>query len=208
MNYLEPKRNLENSGPSCDNLCISAGDCCANQYPDRWGTGDHLQFALLASNRDDRRRAQTLSGPAKQIEVVDSKGQRTEYQLLSLEAGTNRVQARILARVPAFGIRAPSETVGLLDYNGRLMQVVKASADTLENEFIRVKIDPQSGCMTSVFDKKGGTEGRPCRDRHWWSKRQSAATLLQTFVDKPKQWDAWNSRRGFRETTSGSRKSR
>ena len=36
--------------------------------------------------------------------------------------------------------------------------LLKASADTLENEFIRVKIDPQTGCMTSLFDKRSGTE--------------------------------------------------
>ena len=63
----------------------------------------------------------------------------------------------------------------------------------LENEFLQVKVDPQSGCITSLFDKRtkqetiakaetdtGGPKNFPC------------ANLLQTFVDKPKDYDAWN----------------
>jgi alpha-mannosidase len=70
---------------------------------------------------------------------------------------------------------------------------LKASADTLENEFIRVKIDPQTGCMTNLFDKKSGTEAlAPAETDTGGPKNYTCGNLLQTFVDKPKQWDAWN----------------
>ncbi len=71
--------------------------------------------------------------------------------------------------------------------------MLKASADTLENEFIRVKIDPQTGCMTSLFDKRSGTEAlAPAETDTGGPKTSICGNLLQTFVDKPKQWDAWN----------------
>ena len=71
--------------------------------------------------------------------------------------------------------------------------LLKASADTLENEFIRVKVDPQTGCMTSLFDKRSGTEAlAPAETDTGGPKNAICGNLLQTFVDKPKQWDAWN----------------
>jgi len=71
--------------------------------------------------------------------------------------------------------------------------MLKASADTLENEFIRVKIDTQTGCMTSLFDKRSGTESlAPAETDTGGPKTSTCGNLLQTFVDKPKQWDAWN----------------
>jgi len=60
----------------------------------------------------------------------------------------------------------------------RAFQVV-----VLENEFLRVGIDPKSGCIVSLFDKRSGTEALA---------PNSCGTLLQTFVDKPKEYDAWN----------------
>jgi alpha-mannosidase len=71
--------------------------------------------------------------------------------------------------------------------------LLKAAADTLENEYIRVKIDPQTGCMTSLFDKHNGTEAlAPAETDTGGPRNSTCGNLLQTFVDKPKQWDAWN----------------
>ena len=70
---------------------------------------------------------------------------------------------------------------------------VKASADSLENEFIRVKVDPQTGCMTSLFDKRTNTEAlAPAETDSGGPKDRICGNLLQAFVDKPKRWDAWN----------------
>jgi alpha-mannosidase len=74
---------------------------------------------------------------------------------------------------------------------------LRASESSLENEFLRLTIDPKTGCITSLFDKRSNMEtlapavqtvgapptlsnGKPC------------GNLLQAFVDKPKRWDAWN----------------
>jgi alpha-mannosidase len=72
-------------------------------------------------------------------------------------------------------------------------EAVKASADALENEFLRVGIDPKSGCIVSLFDKRSGTEAlAPAETDTGGPKDRVCGNLLQTFVDKPKQWDAWN----------------
>src|SRR6185437_6874295 len=58
-----------------------------------------------------------------------------------------------------------------------------ASTPRLENEFLRVDVDPQSGCITSLFDKKANREA---------ISPGTCGNLLQAFQDKPKEWDAWN----------------
>src|SRR5204862_467756 len=70
---------------------------------------------------------------------------------------------------------------------------VKASATELENEYLRVKIDPHSGCITSLFDKRSGSEALAPAETDTGGPRDSiCGNLLQAFYDKPKEWDAWN----------------
>ena len=132
-----------------------------------------------------------LPEPAQNIQVVDATGKPAEAQLISMDRDTHRARLLLLAHTPSIGYatyyvsgaRNPSPVHSLL----------KASADTLENEFIRVKIDPQTGCMTSLFDKRSGTESLAAAETDTGGPRNSVCgNLLQTFVDKPKQWDAWN----------------
>jgi alpha-mannosidase len=123
--------------------------------------------------------------------VVDPSGKAAEAQLLSIDAETHRARFLLLSKTPPLGyqtyfVRGAASTVPA-------HSLLKASADTLENEFIRVKIDPQTGCMTSLFDKKSGTEAlAPAETDTGGPKNTTCGNLLQTFVDKPKQWDAWN----------------
>jgi len=70
---------------------------------------------------------------------------------------------------------------------------LQATPDTLENEFVRVKIDPRTGCMTSLFDKRHNQEAlAPAETDTGGPKDRVCGNLLQAFVDKPKRWDAWN----------------
>jgi alpha-mannosidase len=199
VNYLDAKRNLENVDRAAHDVTLaSLRDLAAHINTEANGVPIIL-FNTLSWPRTEVVEVEAqLPGPASQIEVVDSKGQPTGYQLLKLEEGTSRAQLRILARTPAFGYqtyfaRPAKSSRSLENHNGPSMQVVKASSDTLENEFIRVKIDPQTGCMTSLFDKRSGTEAlAPSQTDTGGPKDVVCGNLLQTFVDKPKQWDAWN----------------
>jgi alpha-mannosidase len=70
---------------------------------------------------------------------------------------------------------------------------VKGSADTLENEFLRLRVDAKTGCVTSLFDKRSNTESlAPAETDTGGPKDSICGNLLQAFRDKPKQWDAWN----------------
>jgi alpha-mannosidase len=60
---------------------------------------------------------------------------------------------------------------------------LKASAEEMENEFVSLKVDPKTGCITSLVDKRSGREAL---------EPGACGNLLQTFVDKPKEYDAWN----------------
>jgi alpha-mannosidase len=70
---------------------------------------------------------------------------------------------------------------------------VKATGDSLENEAVRLKVHPQTGCMTSLFDKHSNTEALAAAETDTGGPTQVVCgNLLQAFRDKPKQWDAWN----------------
>ena len=110
--------------------------------------------------------------------------------------GTARI--RVLAEnIPANGYKVITLRQQFADVRNGPPSPLVATSNSLENEYLRVHIDPKTGCITSLFDKRSNTEalapavagvgapanlpdGKPC------------GNLLQAFVDKPKQWDAWN----------------
>ncbi len=128
---------------------------------------------------------------APQISVSDASGKPAESQLLSIDSQTHRARFLLLASTPSLGyktyfVRGVAEATPV-------HSSLKATADTLENEFVRVKIDPHTGCMTSLFDKRDGHEAlAPSETDTGGPTGTICGNLLQTFVDKPKQWDAWN----------------
>ena len=60
---------------------------------------------------------------------------------------------------------------------------LKADGLTLENAFLRVKIDPKTGCITSLFDKKANFESLAAG---------ACGNEIQAYKDTPKEYDAWN----------------
>jgi alpha-mannosidase len=132
-----------------------------------------------------------LPDTAENVAVRDAAGKPAEVQLLSIDRATHRARLLLLAHVPALGyaiyfVRGSSQAP-------ETHSQLKASADTLENEFVRVKIDPHSGCMTSLFDKRNNQEAlAPAETDTGGPKNPICGNLLQAFVDKPKEWDAWN----------------
>jgi alpha-mannosidase len=60
---------------------------------------------------------------------------------------------------------------------------VSADGHTLENQFVRVTVDPKTGCITSLVNKKTNFDAIAAG---------GCGNRLQAFVDTPKQYDAWN----------------
>jgi alpha-mannosidase len=192
VNYLDAKRNLEDVDRAADDVTMgSMHEIAAHVNTQGNGTPVMLFNSLSWPRTAISELEVQLSGPAKQIEVVDSNGKPAEAQLLSLDPETHRAKFLLLASTPSFGYQtyfARSAT-----QSPAVHSMLTASADTLENEFIRVKIDPKTGCMTSLLDKRTGTETlAPAETDTGGPKNMTCGNLLQTFVDKPKEYDAWN----------------
>jgi alpha-mannosidase len=116
------------------------------------------------------------------VEVRDSAGTVLPSSVFSRDDTTHTVKIGFLAMsVPAMGYAvfrlvpvAPAASAGT---------TLKASAEGMENEFVSLKVDPKTGCITSLLDKRDGQEALA---------PAACGNLLQTFVDKPKEYDAWN----------------
>jgi alpha-mannosidase len=192
VNYLDAKRNLED----VDRVAGDATRGAMNEIAAHANTqGEGVPVVVFNSLSWERtsivETEAQLPSPARAIEVVDSKGQPADAQLISMDADTHRARFLLLAKVPALGyevyfVRAAAKAPAM-------RSMLKASADALENEFVRIKVDPQTGCMTSLFDKKSALDSlAPAETDTGGPKDRICGNLLQTFVDKPAKWDAWN----------------
>ena len=192
VNYLDAKRNLENVDRAANEVTKgSIREIAAHVNTEGKGVPVMLFNSLSWSRTDVTEVEVQLPGPSQQIEVVDSNGKAAETQLLSVDKGTHRAKFLLLSHTPSMGYE--TYFVHGATAASAVHSMLKASSDMLENEFVRVKIDPQSGCMTSLFDKRSRTESlAPSETDSGGPKNSTCGNLLQTFVDKPKQWDAWN----------------
>jgi len=196
VNYLDAKRNLENVDRFAeDAIRASYHEIAAHVNTQGEGVPVMVFNPLSWSRTEVVELEAQLPAPAKQIEVVDSKGKPAETQLLHLDPGTHRAKFLLLSKTPSLGyetyfVRAAATASPVHS----LLKASSASDSlTLENEFLRVKVDPQTGCMTSLYDKHSNAESlAPAETDTGGPKNATCGNLLQTFVDKPKQWDAWN----------------
>jgi len=123
---------------------------------------------------------------------------------LELQDGDGRpVLLQILEARPAHRYRILFEADGVPSLGYRVFHAVggrsrrprsdlSATDTTLENRFLRVTVDPKSGCITSLFDKRANREALAAG---------SCGNRLQAFRDQPKEWDAWNIDANFEDQT-------
>ncbi len=200
VNYLDAKRNLEDVARSAKEITGGAvGEIVAHINTQGDGV-PVVVFNSLSWPRTEVIEADVqLPGRTKQVEVVEASGRGVESQLVAMDSATNRAHLLILANTPALGYRTyfvrstPKPTNSPDVYNGRLMQVVRASGNTMENDAIRVTIEPESGCINSLLDLRNQTETlAPSETDTGGPKTSACGNLLQAFYDKPEKWDAWN----------------
>jgi alpha-mannosidase len=155
-----------------------------------------LVFNPLSWARTDEIEAEVqLPAEVRQFRLEDADG-LVDYRVIRSNPTTNSVRVRILAKnVPATGYKL----IGVVPGAGPVpaKPTLSATSDSLENEFIRLKIDFKTGCITSLFDKRSNTEALALPVQSEGSPAASpdglpCGNLLQAFVDKPKRWDAWN----------------
>src|SRR6202453_2691292 len=114
------------------------------------------------------------------VSVLDAANHVMASQILKSDAKTNTYTLLILASsVPSLGYKVLHVVPGTRPFASDL----KAEGLTLENAALKVTVDKQTGCITSLYDKKTKFEALASG---------ACGNQLQTFKDLPKDYDAWN----------------
>lgn len=192
VNYLDAKRNLEDVQRVGNGIIDGRCRKFATHIRSNGAGTPLVVFNSLSWPRNEGVESEVqLPGAAADVEVVDSAGKGVPSQVLSDDAGTHRVHLLLKASVPSLGYR--TYYVLAAAKLPAMPSEIKATRESLENDALRLKVDTQTGCMTSLFDKRSKSEALAPSETDTGGPKQSVCgNLLQTFKDKPKQWDAWN----------------
>ena len=114
------------------------------------------------------------------VTVLDATNRVTPSKVVERDAKTNSYRLLIAVRdVPSLGHKVLHVVPGTKPFTSDL----KAEGLTLENSALKVTVDGQTGCITSLYDK---------RTKFETLEPGACGNQLQTFHDLPKQYDAWN----------------
>jgi alpha-mannosidase len=186
INYVDAARDLGVVGLSGNKILSSALRTLAARVNTEGEGVPVVLFNPLSWARTDVAEVEaqfpSSLSPQTSIAVRDSAGAVLPSCEFSRDDTTHTVKIRFLAKsVPAMGYAvfhlvpvAPAASAGT---------TLKAGAEGMENEFVSLKVDPKTGCITSLLEKRNGQEALA---------PGACGNLLQTFVDKPKEYDAWN----------------
>lgn len=118
--------------------------------------------------------------PEAAVSVLDPQGNVLPAQILQKDAKTNTIKLLIEAKnVPSMGY----EVLQVVTGERHLLTHVRASGNMIENDLLRIEVDPKTGCITSLYDKKANFETLV---------PGSCGNELQAFSDNPARFDAWN----------------
>jgi alpha-mannosidase len=128
--------------------------------------------------------------PTTDISVLDSNGKTLPSEVLSQSRDTHTYHLRIQTKnIPSLGY----EIVHVVPGKHAFESDLKVSGTTLENTRLKIAVDPQSGCITSLYDKQSKFESLA---------PNSCGNQLVTFRDMPKMFDAWNIDADFEKDTT------
>ena len=120
----------------------------------------------------------TFPSATNGVEVRDDTGKVLASQVIGRDPQARSLRVVFMAQLPALGYRVfhfvPSAKAAVSSNTGGKPQI--------ENEFLSVNVNPQTGCM-SVFDKK---------NQRAVFEAGKCGNLLQAFYDLPHEYDAWN----------------
>ena len=117
---------------------------------------------------------------AQGVSVTDAADHVLASEVLSADKATNTFHLLVNSGdVPSMGYKVLHVTSSQRPFVSDL----QVKGTTLENAQLRVVVDPKTGCITSLYDKKANFETLAAG---------SCGNELQTFTDTPKAFDAWN----------------
>ncbi|WP_263375591.1 alpha-mannosidase [Granulicella aggregans] len=152
----------------------------------RIDTGEEPGIPVLVTNplawpRDGLVRVEVeLPKPDGEPSVRDANGNVLPSQIIAADPQTNRFTLEVLTnKTPSMGYQVLHVTSA-----EHLAGVGYAATSTkLENGNLRLTIDPTTGCITSLVNKKSNFDA---------IAPKSCGNQLQAFKDTPKDYDAWN----------------
>jgi alpha-mannosidase len=182
INYVEANQNLADAHRDSSAILDNALADIA-QRVDTQGAGVPVViYNPLSWERTGPVTIDLHTPPAGQRYVArDSAGQEMLSQVVAQHPDTNEVSLEVMAKaVPPVGY----ETIHIATAPAARAETspLKTTGMTVENELIRMKLDPKTGCVTSLVTKADNKES---------IAPNGCGGLLQTFVDRPAQQDAW-----------------
>ena len=124
------------------------------------------------------------------VSVLDAQNRVLPSEILSSDDQTNTLHLMIeLNDVPSLGYQVLHVVAGKRPFANDLI----ARGMTLENAKLKVTVDPHTGCITSLYDKRANFETLA---------PNSCGNELIAFEDKPKAFDAWNLNPNYEKTST------
>jgi len=139
-----------------------------------------LVFNPLSWERDDIVRITLPQDAPRELMIRGPDGMEVPHEILKSEDGLDRELLFIARRMPALGY----QVFTALDHQGTRFETdLTGSGSTIENKFLKVEVNPQTGNIKSILDKRTGrqvlAEGKE-------------GNVLELHENLPSYWDAWN----------------
>lgn len=134
-------------------------------------------FNPLSWERKDVVQLELTEGDLSNYAVYNNKGIEVSSQLINVDLNKNKILF-IADGVPSYGYKVYYLKA---KNNSSSSGSSLPSGNTIENEYFKVTVDPDSGWIKSIYDKKNGRE-----------ILAGEGNRLQLLEDKPTAWDAWN----------------
>jgi alpha-mannosidase len=121
-----------------------------------------------------------MPAAASTISVLDAHGVSLPFEVESKDTRSHVYHLLVdMNSVPSLGYALLHVTPVAKPFRSDL----KVHGLAMENSALRIVIDPTTGCITSLFDKK---------DNYETLAAGACGNQLQAYADTPKVWDAWN----------------
>ena len=178
-------RDAEEDYELCQKLAGRALDAALDQIAARVKTENKgwssvLVFNPLSWERDDVVKLVLPQDAPETLAVTDFSGNSVPSQVVGSADSLDRKLIFIAAGVPSLGYKTYSLFEGEIEATPPFLN---AEGNILENDYLRVEVNPETGNISSIFDKKGNAEllagGRE-------------GNRIELFENMPASWDAWN----------------
>jgi len=183
VNYLDAARDLRNVKLAGDKILTAARNELEARVDTRGQGVPVVIYNPLAWTRTDPVEVKVqFPHLVLGVEARDSSGRLLPSTVAARDDSTHTLTIRFVAQsVPSLGYEvihlAPTAAPPSAE------TTLQAGDNGMENEFLSLKVDPRTGCITSLREKKTGRETMPSG---------ACGNLLQAFQDKPREYDAWN----------------